>query len=240
MTRCFAVAAVALGSIVGSAAAESPEPVDVESVLVPRALAPAHPPADPLAVRLVWVDPARAAAGVDALARDEARFLLRKMGVAVSWRRGEAGEAARPGEVRVILLDRGREQAPGTPVLGATPLRFEGTPFVWVHVPSVRAAAGLCPRWPLASPVAGSARALGLALGRVVAHELVHALAPSVPHGTGLMSQKLTCRQLTAATLPLDPEVGLAVQAALRGEPSLPPADTGTLATVTAGTNLQR
>jgi hypothetical protein len=240
MPKRFTVAAVALGSIVGSAAAESPEPVDIESVLVPRALAPAPPPADPLAVRLVWVDPGRAAAGVDTLARDEARSLLRKMGVSVSWRRGGAGEVARPGEVRVILLDRGREQAPGTPVLGATPLRFEGAPFVWVHVPGVRAAAGLCPRWPFAAPVASSARALGLALGRVVAHELVHALAPSVPHGTGLMSATLTCRQLIAPTLPVDPEVSLAVQAALRGEPSLPPADAGALAAATGGAKLDR
>jgi hypothetical protein len=68
----------------------------------------------------------------------------------------------------------------------------------------------------------------------VVAHELVHALAPSVPHGAGLMSEKLTRRQLAAARLPVDPEVGLAVRAALRGEPSLPPDDAGTLAAATA------
>jgi len=135
--------------------------------------------------------------------------------------------------VRVILLDRGADQAPGIPVLGATPSHFEGAPFVWVHVPNVRAAAGLRPAGSgFADPL--SARALGIALGRIVAHELVHALAPSVPHGTGLMSGKLTCRQLTAATLPVDPEVGLTVQAALRGEPSLPRAVTTTLAAATA------
>ncbi len=73
-----------------------------------------------------------------------------------------------------------------------------------------------------------------------MAHELVHALAPSVPHGTGLMSAKLTRRQLNASTLPIDPEVGLAVRAALRGEPSLPPADTDVLAAATASRELER
>jgi hypothetical protein len=217
VTRRLAVAALALASIAGSAAAESPEPL-----------------------RLVWTDPARAALGVDALARDEAGALLRRMGLSASWRRGDANEIARPGEVRVILLDRGTDQAPGIPVLGATPSRFEGAPFVWVHVPNVRAAAGLRPGGTVAAVDPASARALGIALGRVVAHELVHALAPSVPHGTGLMSAKLTRRQLTAATLPVDPEVGLAVQAAMRGEPSLPRAVTATLAAATAGQEDER
>lgn len=237
MTRRSAVAAVALALIVGSAAAESPEPADV--ALAPRALAPAPPPAVAASARLVWMDPARTAVGVDALARDEARSLLRKLGVSASWRRADAKETARPGEVRVILLDRGLDRAPGIPVLGATPSHFESGPFVWVHVPNVRTAAGLRPAGPVAALDPASVRAFGIALGRVVAHELVHALAPSVPHGTGLMSGKLTRRQLTAATLSVDPEVGLAVQAALRGEPSPHPADTAVLAAATAGAKIE-
>jgi len=49
------------------------------------------------------------------------------------------------------------------------------------------------------------------------------------------MSARLTRRQLTAAALPIDPEVGLAVRAALRGEPSLSAADAGVLAAAAAG-----
>jgi hypothetical protein len=63
----------------------------------------------------------------------------------------------------------------------------------------------------------------------------VDALAPSVPHGTGLVAAILSRRQLTAATLPVDPEVSLSVRAFLRGEPSLPRADAGALAAATAG-----
>jgi hypothetical protein len=161
------------------------------------------------------------------------------MGATVSWRRGEAGELARPGEVRVILLDRTAAKS-GKPVLGATPPRFDVDPFVWVHVPSVRAAIGLDPRGSAFTMAPPASRALAIALGRVVAHELVHVLAPSVPHGTGLMSALLTYRQLTAWSIPFDAEVGLAVQAALRGDPLGPPPDTGVVAAATAPEPLVR
>jgi hypothetical protein len=157
------------------------------------------------------------------------------MNVPVAWRVGEAGEAARPGEVRVILLNRGAARASGEPILGSTPSRFEGASFVWVHVPNVRAAMGLRTEGPLVTVEASSVRALGIALGRVVAHELVHVLAPSVPHGKGLMAEKLTRSQLAASRLAVEPAVSLAVRAALRGEPSLPPAGTDMLAATTAG-----
>jgi hypothetical protein len=204
---------------------------DIEGVLAPRSLV-AKPA--PLAARLVWMDPARAAVGVDAVARAEARALLRKMDVAATWRTGEAGEAARPDEVRVILLDRAAADASGAPILGATPTQFAVAPFVWIHVPNVRAVLGLRPDGSLASVDMASVRALGLALGRVVAHEVVHAIAPSAPHGRGLMSAKLTAHQLRAAGLEVDPAVGVAVRAALRGEPSLPPT-TDVLAVTTTG-----
>jgi hypothetical protein len=233
----FTAAIAILASLAGSGVAESRDP-DIEGILAPRVLAPA-PPGLPTA-HLVWIDPAGVAIGVEGSARDEARDLLRKMGVAVSWRRGEAGEVARPAEVRVILLDRGAARDKATHVLGATPSRFEATPFLWVHVPNVRAVMGLRPHGPTAALDPPSARAFAIALGRVVAHELVHALAPSVPHGTGLMSEALTRRQLTAATLPVEPGVGLAVCAALRGEPKLPPADTGILAVATAAREGER
>jgi hypothetical protein len=56
----------------GLAAAEGLEPLLVEGVLAPRRLVaePPSPPADPLLVRLVWVDPARAALGAEAVARE--------------------------------------------------------------------------------------------------------------------------------------------------------------------------
>jgi len=237
----FTLAVVTLASIVAAAAAaEEASPLDLEGVAGPRVLPPSAAPlvVSP-ALRLVWMDPTGVGFRAEAGARDEARSLLRKMGATVSWRRGEKGELANPGEVRVILLDRTADSS-GKPVLGATPPRFDVAPFVWVHVPSVRAAIGLEPRGSAFTMPPPASRALAIALGRVVAHELVHALAPSVPHGTGLMSASLTYRQLTAPSIPVETEVGLAVQAALRGDPLGPRPDTGVLAAATAPEGLVR
>jgi hypothetical protein len=136
--------------------------------------------------------------------------------------------------VRVILLDRPATREHGAPVLGATPPAFAVAPYVWVHLPGLRSSLGLGPGLVVRRD-ARAARVLGVAVGRVIAHEVVHALAPSVPHGTGLMSASLTRRQLTAPSIPFEPEVALAVRAALRGDVPLPQPDTGVLAAATAG-----
>ncbi len=215
-------------------------PVDIEGVLAPRKLATEPTPAGPFAARLVWMDPTRAAIGVDGIARDEVRALLRKMDVSAAWRIGQPGEVAPPGEVRVILLDRAAAGASGEPILGATPPHFDGAPFVWIHVPNVCAAVGLRPDRALAALDLGAVRAFGVALGRVIAHELVHVMAPSAPHGKGLMSEKLTSFQLTAARLDVEPTVRMAVRAAFRGEPAPPPLAAGVLAATTNGKKRER
>jgi hypothetical protein len=167
------------------------------------------------------MDPARCAVGVEAVAREEASSLLGRMNVSATWRVGVTGETARPDEVRVILLDRAAANRSGQPILGATPPSFDSAPFLWIHVPNVRAALGLRPDVPLSAVDLGSVRSLGVAVGRVIAHELVHALAPSEPHGRGLMSAKLTGHQLALPRLSVDLAVGVAVRAGLRGEPSV-------------------
>ena len=235
MSTRFAVAVVTLASLVaGAATADESYLLDIESVVGARLRpAPSAPLAASPVLRLVWVDSTGIGVGTEAVARDEARSLLRRMGASISWRRGDAREMARPGEVRVILLDRTAASF-GKAVLGATPPRFAVAPFVWVHVPSVRAVIGLDPRGSAFTLPPPASRALAIALGRVVAHELVHAIAPSVPHGTGLMSATFTTRQLTAPSIPFEPEVGLAFRAALRGDPPGSRPDTGVLAVGTA------
>ena len=240
MSTRFTVVVVTLASIVATvAAAEDAGPMGLERVVGPRVASPSSPLAASPVLRLVWLDPTGIGVGAEAGARDEARSLLRKMGATVTWRRGHAGELSRPGEIRVILLDRTAVES-GKPLLGATPPRFDGDPFVWVHVRSVRAVIGLDPRGSAFTMPPPASRALAIALGRVVAHEVVHALAPSVPHGTGLMSASLSYRQLTATRIHFDAEVGLAVQAALRGDPLGPRSDTGVLAAATGTENLVR
>ena len=188
----------------------------VSEAAAPPTLVPAV--SDAPAARLVWLDPVGSAIGTEGVVRPEVTRLLREMGVRASWRRGEPDELARVGELRVIFLNRGA-QRDHAPVLGATPSSFQGERFLWVHVPSVRAAAGVASSkiWPNLD--LHSARRLGIALARVIAHEVVHAVAPGLPHGTGLMAARLDWRMLTAPSIAIDPQVGLAVRAALAGAP---------------------
>lgn len=56
-----------------------------------------------------------------------------------------------------------------------------------------------------ASLPAPQARRLGIALGRVLAHELTHSIAPDCPHTpTGLMAARLSRRMLTAPGVTFD------------------------------------
>ena len=168
-------------------------------------------------LRLVWFDPSVMAAGSEAVANAEAAALLARMGVTVSWRRATAPELIAKGELWVTLVGAGPEPASDPPVLGATASGHPLASVLWVRVPNVRAAIGLARRPPAGSLPADERRALGVALGRVIAHEVVHARVPGLQHGTGLMSSVLTRRQLTSSSLMFDPEVGYALQAALRG-----------------------
>jgi hypothetical protein len=180
-------------------------------------------------LHLVWVDPTGIATGSELAARAEAETLLSRMGVTVSWRRGTAGEQMQRGELWVILVGEGPESRSDAVVLGATK-RGAVCPAIWVRVLNIRRALGV-PRGPSLFGLAGFDRRLvSVAIGRVIAHEVVHAVAPSVPHGTGLTASTLTRSQLRAPTITVEAEVALAVQASLRGSPVFAPAATGVLA----------
>ncbi len=168
------------------------------------------------ALRLVWFDPAVMAGGSEGVASAEAAALLARMGVTASWRHARAPEIIDKSELWVVLVGAGPEQASEPPILGATAPGHPLSSVVWVRVPNVRAAIGLPRRPPAMWLPAEEWRALGVAIGRVIAHEVVHARVPELTHGTGLMSSVLTRRQLTTSSLVFDPAVGYALQAALR------------------------
>jgi hypothetical protein len=84
---------------------------------------------------------------------------------------------------------------------------------VWVFVDNVRETLGLSPT----DERPASARRLGIALGRVVAHEVVHTLAPRFPHTRrGLMREALGNLDLTGPARPSHDECRDVVRAALR------------------------
>ena len=180
-------------------------------------------------LRLVWFDPSDIASGSELVARAETATQLARMGATVWWRLGTPGEVNQNDGVWVILVGEGSPVS-GARVLGTAHKGQSAGPVVWVRVPNVRAAIGISrSRSRLGFPP-GELRPLAVALGRVIAHEVVHAVVPFVPHGTGLMSGRLSRRQLTAASIPVDPEVALALQAALRDDHVVAPLAAGVLA----------
>jgi hypothetical protein len=119
----------------------------------------------------------------------ELQDVLAPGGVGLGWRWAAAGGETRPAELRIVFLgSRGRGAHAGGRVLAAAGLSGP-VASVWVYVPNVALALGLRPDVPPES--LRGLRELGTALGRVVAHEVVHALAPEVPHGEGLLSARL-------------------------------------------------
>ena len=190
-------------------------------------------------LRLAWIDPADVAAGSGSAARGEAKRLLSAMGLDVSWRSARADQLAIAGEVRVILLDRAAATARRASVLGATPRTPGEQPHLWVHVPGVRASLGLGPRDASLAEFPARCR-VGVAIGRVIAHEVVHVVAPGVPHGRGLMASRFSTRDLTTGDAAVEPEVALAVRTALLGGGSFPPvAETGLVAVELAGKEVE-
>lgn len=236
MTRGVLTLIVAglLGPVLGRAA-ELPIPELASAPFVSGApIRPLPGPlaAAPMTLRLAWLDPAGAAAGSEAAVEPEVTRLLSGLGIETSWRRATPSELAVPGELRVIFLNSTVQREHGANVMGATPTRFHGAPLVWVHVPSVRAAVGIDGRAVLD---VHSQRRLGVALARVIGHEVVHVLAPSLPHGSGLMSARFDRRMLTASTIAVDPQLGFAVREALAlGAPAMSPTDGAVVAVETA------
>jgi hypothetical protein len=180
----------------------------------------------PRGLRLVWFDPSEVAAGTGVGARAETTKVLARLGASVSWRPAGSGEIQRSDGVWIVLLGEG-PAAPGPPVLGATRKHHSVAPVAWVRVPNVRSAVGVARSGPL---LGADRDCLAVALGRVIAHEVVHALVPSLGHGGGLMSQKLDRLRLTAPSITVDPEAASAVQAVLRRDPVAGPAGPGVLA----------
>lgn len=182
----------------------------------------------PPLLRLVWIDPIGVAVGGEVVARAEVEAVLARMGVTVSWRHGVAGELLRTDEVAVILVGE-RPEAPSDFVLGAT-LRRQTCPAVWIRVPNIRRALGVRAGTSLFRLRTLEQRIVAVAIGRIIAHEVVHAVAPWVPHGTGLTSASLTGQQLRAPTIAVEPQAALALRAALRGDPVIEPTASGVLA----------
>jgi hypothetical protein len=130
--------------------------------------------------------------------------LFRALGLEVAWNRDDPGIGfdAREGvEVPVILLSRPPSRQTPAYVLGLV-VHVERPPSpIWVFTGNIRWALGQTGSVPSDS----EGRELAVAIGHVVAHELVHALSPRHPHATsGLMGPTLNRQSLLAGRASLD------------------------------------
>jgi hypothetical protein len=154
-------------------------------------------------LRLVWFDPASAAPFAYAGVSGEVRSILGAAGVDVVWDKGAAGPLA-PGEIAVILLNAEPARVGLRPYVMGCAIKGYERSVLWVNLTTVAQVLGLDAR----SHIAWSGRErhdVAAALGRVVAHEIVHLVAPELPHATqGLLNATLDRYHLVYQRLRLD------------------------------------
>jgi hypothetical protein len=170
-------------------------------------------PVAPVRLHAAEIDFASLAPLTRSVMRHELGTVLAGASLALSWRRSSpAGETAHD-ELRVVLL---RSSGVGTDrgALGST-AREGVAPTIWVYVPQVTLTLGLEPE---AVPTSLEAqRLVGVALGRVLAHEVVHVLAPEIAHGgTSVMRPRLHASHLTSGRQSLEGDCAAALAAGAR------------------------
>lgn len=166
------------------------------------------------APEVVWIDLAGVPAIAEEAARREARAVLLEAGIALRWRMGRAQDLIGPRELPVVLLQRDVSARPGRArVLGACASR-SANPRVWVYLANLAWTMGLH-EYDEPLPTA-QAILLGRAIGRIVAHEVIHAVAPAVEHArAGVMSARFDRRDLLSPRLRVDEVTRRGVQAVL-------------------------
>jgi hypothetical protein len=166
------------------------------------------------APEVVWIDLAGVPAAAEEAARREARAVLQETGLALRWRTGAARDLIGPRELPVVLLQRDLSARPGRArVLGACAPHADH-PRVWVYLANLAWTIGVrAYREPLA---ADQAVLLGRAIGRIVAHEVIHAVAPAVRHASaGIMSARFDRSDLLSMRLGIDAATRRGVAAVL-------------------------
>lgn len=179
---------------------------------------PARAAAEPsVRVSLLWVETGLADRFVRDAGLGEARDILKPLGILLEWRIGPPATESSEEEIRIVPLARRLGESGGRRVLAATANRH-GPGTVWLDWPGVAWVAGFEEdALPSARPI--EKRRAGVALGRILAHELIHALVPELPHAaTGLMDEAMREPLLDPAT------VDTRSRAALRALAVLPPA----------------
>ena len=194
MARHVLVLSLLAASVTAGAASAAEAPGPERATPAPR-LAAERP-----GLTLVLFDVARAIDGMHGVLGAEVESVFASSGIAIDYRRGELGttlrtDGRRGRELAVIILPDAPAPLRGRSILGLVPGAGASAPAaIWAFAQPTRATLGLPDR---AVPDAADRALLARALGRVVAHEVVHALAPQLPHSVGgLMRQSLSREDL--------------------------------------------
>ena len=167
-------------------------------------------PEAPARVRAVEIDFSSLAPLTRSVMRHELGVVLAPASLALAWRRSRPDAETNPDELRVVLL-RSIGVGGDEGALGSTARRGL-VPTIWVYVPTVALALGL--ELEAVATSLDAQRLVGLALGRVVAHEIVHVLAPDVGHGgASVMRPRLQASHLTRGQQALESDCAAALAA---------------------------
>lgn len=164
--------------------------------------------------RLQWIDVLAVAPFAYRAMADEAAAMLARHGVCAAIVPAAASAVRTRDEIGVVLLRSMGAAGAGQRVMGAVRHTANGTASVWVYFDEVASALGLGGRDP-AVWTAVERSDFARALGRVTAHEVLHALLPGRPHDpSGLMAASLSRTALTRLSLSGDRELLAAVRRA--------------------------
>ena len=176
-----------------------------------------------VSLRILWVETGSGDRVVREVGLAEARGVLEPFGVGLVWRCGPPATESSEDEIRVVPLARRLGEKAGRRILAATGTR-DGLRTVWLDWAGMLWLVGLDAD-TLASTLPLVKRRLGVALGRVLAHELIHALLPDLPHAShGLMDEALREPLTVPATLDARSREALNDLAGRGREASRPPA----------------
>src|SRR5262245_33564602 len=121
-------------------------------------------------VSLVWVEAVKVPEAVRGAMMREASDILDPAGVRLRWRTGTTDTESGAEELRVVPLGPAGRRADTGRVLGATS-KGEGPRTIWIDYENVAWVAGTsCDR--LVSAGVAERRRVGVAMGRVLAHEV--------------------------------------------------------------------
>ena len=166
------------------------------------------------APEVVWIDLAGLPGLAQEAARSEAADVLQSVGLSPRWRVGQANDVLGAHELPVVLLRRDHSARRGAArVLGACAPR-SASPRAWVYLENLAWVMGV-PTHDGAMTVEQMMR-LGRAIGRIVAHEVIHAVAPAVGHSrSGVMAARFDRSDLLSGRLAVDAATRRSVQAVL-------------------------